>query len=202
MSGKVTEQINHGRHSSEVVWKGVKNKGIKEELQHLHGERTTYFRRGHSVQRKGRDSAQRALCLCYQLSHLHWFGCSSHLFAPPPATTSDMQRVESETEPWQWLLLCSWPCSEARTDWAQERGFSTTEQILPLISNGHGRKNLSQSATGLDIANNFSLWFLEDLCQDFFRLHRASYDFAFLFEKTGSNNTKKKCDWGQKGKLK
>lgn len=32
MSGKVTEQINHGRHSSEVVWKGVKNKGIKEEL--------------------------------------------------------------------------------------------------------------------------------------------------------------------------
>ena len=120
--------------------------------------------------------------LSAEMSKLIWI-----LFLPlcsltrPP--TSDMLKVESETEPWQWLLLCSWPRSEARTDWAQERGFSATEQILPLIRNGHGRKNLSQSATGLDIANNFSLWFLEDLCQGFFQLHRASMILPLYLKK-------------------
>lgn len=53
----------------------------------------------------------------------------------------------------------------ARTDWAQEGSFAATEQILPFIRNGQEGKNQSQSATGLDIANNFSLWFLEDLRQ-------------------------------------
>lgn len=50
------------------------------------------------------------------------------LIPPPrsPSTTPDMLRMESETGPWQWLQLCSWPWSEARTDWAQERGFPTT----------------------------------------------------------------------------
>lgn len=99
------------------------------------------------------------------------------MLRPPlrsPCTTSAVLRRESETEPWQWLRLRSWSRSEARSDWAQGRGFSATEQILPLIRNGHGRKDPSQSATGLDIANNFSLWFREDLCQGFFPVHAAS----------------------------
>lgn len=68
----------------------------------------------------------------------------------------------------QLVTLCS------QRDWARERGLSATEQILPLIRKGHGRKNRSQSATGLDIANNFSLWFREDLCQGFFQARTAS----------------------------
>lgn len=98
--------------------------------------------------------------------------------------------MESEAEAWQWLLLCSWPHSGARTDWAQERGFSTTEQILPLIRNGHGRKNLSQSATGLDIANNFSPWFLQDLCQGFLQLHTASIILPLYLKKLAAIITK------------
>ena len=155
---------------------------MKEKLQHL-PRRTAYSWRGHGVQRewvKGFWLEGVLSLLSIETSEWIW------TLSPPLCfltTASDLLRVESETEPWQWLQLCSWPCSEARTDWAQERGFATTEQILPLISNGHGRKNLSQSATGLDIANNVSLWFLEDLRQRFFQLHTASTIFAFVFEK-------------------
>lgn len=114
---------------------------------------------------------------------------------PPPPTCWG---VESETEPWQWLQLHSWSCSEARTDWAQERGCSTTEQILPLIRNAHGRKNRSQSATGLDMANNFSLWFLEDLCQGFFQLHTANMIFL-LYLKNWQQKYRKEMGLGPKG---
>lgn len=106
---------------------------------------------------------------------------------PPPSsltTASDLRRVDSETKPWPGLPLCSWPCAEARTDWARESSFPTAEQILPLIRNGHGREDLSQSATGLDIANNFSLWFLEDLCQGFLQLHTATM-ICLCFWKNG-----------------
>lgn len=106
---------------------------------------------------------------------------------PPPCsltTAADLRRVESETKPWLGLPLCSWPCAEARTDWARESSFPTAEQILPLIRNGHGREDLSQSATGLDIANNFSLWFLEDLCQGFLQLHTATM-ICLCFWKNG-----------------
>lgn len=107
------------------------------------------------------------------------------MLLPPlrsPSPTSDMLRMESETEFWQWLQLCSWSRSEARRDWAQEKGFSTTEQILPLIRNGHGRKNPSQSATGLDIANNFSLVSGGSVLGFLPNAYRK-YDFAFVFEK-------------------
>lgn len=97
---------------------------------------------------------------------------------PPPLTR---RGVESEVEFWLWLLLCSWSCSEARTDWARERGFSATEQIPPLIRNAQGRKNPSQSAT-VWIWLIISLWFLEDLCQGFFQLHAANTIFLLYLK--------------------
>ena len=122
------------------------------------------------------------LLLSAEMSELIWL-----LFPPLCSPSSQPQCLRR----WGWNqkqrpgngLLCSWPHSGARTDWAQETGFSTTEQILPLIRNGHGRKNLSQSATGLDIANNFSPWFLQDLCQGFFQLHTASIILPLYLKK-------------------
>lgn len=117
--------------------------------------------------------------LSVQMSTLIWM-----LLLPPRSlsTTFDTLRIESEAETWQWLQLCSWSRSEARRDWAQERGFSTTEQILPLIRNGHGRKNLSQSTTGLDIANNFSLVSGGSVPR-FLPSAYSKYDFVFIFGK-------------------
>lgn len=143
-----------------MVWREVKNKRVKEELQHLHeGGRCTSegdTSEGHTVSHESEGLLIRGVesLLSVEMSELIW------MLLPPLrslSTTADVPRIESETEPWQWLQLCSWSRSEARRGWAQERGFSTTEQILPLIRNGHGRTKLSQSATGLDIANNLSL---------------------------------------------
>lgn len=116
--------------------------------------------------------------------------------APPPACRG----VQSEAEAWLRLSLRSWPCLEARTDWAQERGFSTTEQIPPLIRNAQGRKNLGQSAT-VWIWLIIFLWFLEEPCQSFLQLHTASRIFILYLNNINNknlltNNNKKKCDQG------
>lgn len=73
--------------------------------------------------------------------------------------------------------------SAARTAWPGEGGCLTTEQILPLIRNAHGRENLSQLATGLDMANNFSLKFLEEFMPGFLSTINSKYYFPFVSKK-------------------
>lgn len=118
--------------------------------------------------------------LSAEMSTLFWMLFPPPQSRPPPLTC---RGVQSEAEPWQWLQLHSWSCSEARTAWTQERGFSTTEQIPPLIRNALGRKNPSQSATGLDMANNFSLRFLEEYVPGFLPTAYSKYDFPFVSKK-------------------
>lgn len=70
----------------------------------------------------------------------------------------------------------------------EKEALQTTGQIRLLISNGHGRKDLTQPATGLDTAHHFSLRVLGDCAGVSSNCTHSNDDFCLCFWKTRSKN--------------
>lgn len=157
----------------------------------------TYFWRGHSVWCEQRGSEWRVSCLCYQLKGLNRSGCSSHLLVPRPPHLTCWGWNQKQDPGSGFSCAAGHGLKPGQTGLRKE-AFQL-QQILPLIRNGHGRKNLSQSATGLDIANNFSSFWRS--CARISSNCTWQVRFCLCIWKTGSSNTEKKRDQGQEGSL-
>lgn len=118
--------------------------------------RTTCFCRGHGPPRvKGFCLEAVVLLLSAETPKLTWL-----LFPPLCSPSSQPQclealRMESGAEAWQWPAAAGHTLEPGQTGLRKRLFNSRTDS--PINQNGHGRKNLSQSATGLDIGTILSL---------------------------------------------
>lgn len=121
------------------------------------------------------------------MTHLHHPGGSS---LPAPVLSST-RRWSIPSPALAVSAAAQLVMSAASTAWAGERGFSTGEQIPPLIRKAHGREDLSQSATVWMwlITSLFSFW--RNSCQGFFQLQTADIIFLLYLRE------KEKKSWQQ-----
>lgn len=130
-------------------------------------------------------------------------GCSSNLPAPIHHLQCAVASNQKHSSGSDCSCAAGHGCSQDSL--GLRRRLLTTAQILPLIRNAPGRETPSQLATGLDMANNFSLKFLEEFMPGFLLTTNSKYYFSFVSKKKDagiSNSKKKKCYQSQNGELK
>lgn len=141
--------------------------------------------------------------LCYQVTHLNHPRCSSNLPAPVHHLQCAVASNQKHSPGSDCSCAAGHGCSQDSL--GLRRRLLTTEQILPLIRNAPGRETPSQLATGLDMANNFSLKLLEEFMPGFLLTTNSKYYFPLVSKQkkknAGSSNSKKKRYQSQNGEL-